>query len=244
LWPLTEIILDFKPFDYTFVSSKKHNIHMNKKFLGLSAFMAAVFFTFSFTTNPANDIESLAIGAAAPKTDLKMSDISGKAYSLSDLKKENGLLVIFSCNGCPFVVGAEGYGEGWEGRYPELQKLADEKKIGMVLVNSNEAKRDKGDNLEDMKARAKEHGFGSSKYVYDKNSELANAFGARTTPHVFLFDKNMKLIYKGAIDDNNESASKVTKTYLKDAMQSAAAGKAVSVSESKPVGCSIKRVTQ
>lgn len=217
---------------------------MNKKFFALTAFFAAVFLTFSFTTNPVNEIESLAIGAAAPKADYKMTDISGKAFSLNELKKENGLLVIFSCNTCPFVVGAEGYGEGWEGRYPELQKIADEKKIGMVLVNSNEAKREKGDNLEDMKTRAKEHGFFNSKYVYDKNSELANAFGARTTPHVFLFDKNMKLIYKGAIDDNNESASKVSKTYLKDAMTSAAAGKTVAVSESKPVGCSIKRVAQ
>jgi hypothetical protein len=233
-----------KPFLLTFVSISKLFNQMKKKLLALTALVALGLSIYSFTTTGNNDPESLAIGASAPKTDYKLTDISGKVFTLNDLKKDNGLLVIFSCNTCPFVVGAEGYGEGWEGRYPELQKLADEKKIGMVLVNSNEAKREKGDNLEDMKIRAKEHGFSSSRYVYDKGSELANAFGARTTPHVFLFDKNMKLVYKGAIDDNNESASKVSKTYLKDAMTSAAAGKAVKESETKPVGCSIKRVAQ
>lgn len=187
---------------------------------------------------------SLAIGAAAPKTDLKMKDISGTSYALKDLKKANGLLVVFSCNGCPFVVGAEGYGEGWEGRYPGLQQFCDANNVGMALVNSNEGKRDKGDNLEDMKKRANDHGFGGSKYLLDVNSELANAFGARTTPHVYLFDKNMKLVYKGAIDDNNESAAKVTKNWLKDAITSMVEGKAVDPAESKPVGCSIKRVTQ
>lgn len=189
------------------------------------------------------DTPSLAIGAKAPKTDYKMQDITGNAYSLNDLKKSNGLLVVFSCNGCPFVVGAEGYGEGWEGRYQELQKVCDASGVGMVLVNSNEAKRDKGDNLEDMKKRATENGFASTRYVLDVNSELANAFGARTTPHVFLFDKSMKLVYKGAIDDNNESASKVTQPWLKNAIAKMIEGKNPEPAESKPVGCSIKRVS-
>jgi hypothetical protein len=186
--------------------------------------------------------ETLAIGASAPKTDLKMKSISGRDLSLNDIKKENGLLVIFSCNGCPFVVGSEG-SEGWEGRYDELRKYAESNKIGMVLVNSNEAKRDKGDDLESMKSRAKEHGFAQCNYVLDVNSELANAFYARTTPHVYLFDKNLKLVYKGAIDDNVDDSKKVSAPYLRNAIGNLASGKSIDPAETKPVGCSIKRAS-
>lgn len=203
----------------------------------LLAFVAAVAF------KPVNgDPESLAIGASAPMTSVKMKSTVGKDLALADIKRGNGLLVVFSCNTCPFVVGAEGYGDGWEGRYPELQKFAFQNNVGMVLVNSNEGKRDKGDNLNDMKARSKEKGLDAIAYCLDENSALANAFGARTTPHVFLFDKDFKLVYKGSIDDNNESPSLVKDHYVKDAIANIASGKAVSVAETKPLGCSIKRV--
>lgn len=187
--------------------------------------------------------ESLALGTKAPETELKMSGIDGKAHTLKDLKKNNGLLVIFTCNTCPFVVGAEGYGDGWDGRYAGLKKKADELNIGLVLVNSNEGKRDKGDSLDDMKARAAKMGYSDAVYVMDKDSKLANAFGARTTPHVFMFDKDLKLAYKGSIDDSNESPSKVKEHWLEDAMKNVSAGKKVSPAETKPVGCSIKRVS-
>lgn len=186
------------------------------------------------------EIETIAIGAKAPKMDLKMKSTTGSDITLSAIKKDNGLLVIFSCNTCPFVVGSEG-SEGWESRYASIQKICDANKIGMVLVNSNEAKRSKGDNLEDMKARAREHGFESTNYVLDKNSVLADAFGARTTPHVFLFDKDNKLVYKGSIDDNVEKASAVSQPYLNNALNNLANGKAIEPAETRPMGCSIKR---
>ena len=115
--------------------------------------------------------------------------------------------------------------------------------MGMVLINSNEAKREKGDDLESMKSRAKENGFSKCNYLLDVNSELANAFFARTTPHVYLFDKNMKLVYKGSIDDNVDDSKKVTTPYLKNAIGNLAAGKAIDPAETKPVGCSIKRAS-
>lgn len=205
--------------------------------------MIALAAVYAFTSFQNDVPESLAIGAVAPKTDLKMAGIDGKEQSLADLKAENGLLVIFTCNTCPFVVGAEGYGEGWDGRYPTLLKEAAAQKVGFVLLNSNEAKREKGDNLEDMKVRAEKMGYGNAAYLLDKNSEVANAFGARTTPHVFLFDKDMKLVYKGAIDDSNESPAKVKENYLVDAMKHLSAGKKVTPNETKPVGCSIKRAS-
>lgn len=185
--------------------------------------------------------ETLSIGAAAPAADVKMTDISGSQYSLIDLKKTGGLLVVFSCNGCPFVVGSEG-SEGWEGRYDELCELAEANNIGMALINSNEAKRDKGDDLKSMKTRADEHGFAKCRYLLDVNSTVANAFFARTTPHVYLFDGNMKLVYKGSIDDNVDDSKKVKEPYLKNAIKNLAAGKKIKPEETKPVGCSIKRL--
>jgi hypothetical protein len=189
----------------------------------------------------AQTTETLSIGSTAPAADIKMADISGNSYSLNDLKKEKGLLVIFSCNGCPFVVGSEG-SEGWEGRYEELRSLAFSNGIGMALINSNEAKREKGDDLNSMKTRAKEHGFEKCSYLLDVNSMVANAFFARTTPHVYLFDSNLKLVYKGAIDDNVDDSKKVKEPYLKEAIKNLAAGKKIKPEETKPVGCSIKRI--
>lgn len=211
---------------------------MKKIFFPLFAIVGlTAFFAFS----PA-EIETIAIGAKAPKTDLKMKSTSGKDVTLAGIKKDKGLLVVFSCNTCPFVIGGED-SEGWEGRYAELQKTCDSQGVGMVLVNSNEAKRSKGDNLEDMISRAKAHGFSSSIYALDKNSELADAFGARTTPHVFLFDKDLKLVYKGAIDDNVDKAGAVSQPYLKNALKNLGAGTSIEPAETRPVGCGIKRVS-
>ena len=75
----------------------------------------------------------------------------------------------------------------------------------------------------------------------DEQSELANALGAKTTPHIFMFDEFSKLVYKGAIDDNYESAAEVKEFYLKDAIRFLVAGKEIEISKTKAIGCSIKR---
>lgn len=201
--------------------------------------MAAVFFVFGFVyENESNDI--LEIGAKAPSTDLKLTDISGEEKSLESLKLEKGLLVIFSCNDCPFVVG-KGDTEGWETRYADIMKMTVENAVGMVLVNSNEAKRPGIDSIEEMKKRAKEQGY-TCPYVLDKDSKLADAFGAKTTPHVFLFDSEMALVYKGAIDDSVDSHKEVKETYLQDALNAMVNGKIIKLNSTKNIGCSIKRV--
>jgi hypothetical protein len=79
--------------------------------------------------------------------------------------------------------------------------------------------------------------------VVDEESKIANAFGGQTTPHVFLFDSSMELVYKGAIDDNYKSGTDVKQAYAKEAVASLANGQKVAVAETKPVGCSIKRKT-
>ncbi|MBL6645553.1 MAG: thioredoxin family protein [Flavobacteriales bacterium] len=187
------------------------------------------------------ELNELNPGDKAPSADLKMTNIDGQDWSLVDLAGENGVLVMFSCNTCPFVVGREGKSEGWEGRYNDVATLARENGIGSVLVNSNEAKRKGDDSLEEMKLHALEAGY-IMPYVVDVNHKLADAFGARTTPHVYLFDKDFRLVYKGAIDDNVNAASEVEETYLKDAIQRMAEGKKVKPAVTKAIGCSIKRV--
>lgn len=189
---------------------------------------------------PAHDpLTDLAIGAPMPAADKVMKDVIGGDRSLSAINAENGLLVIFSCNTCPFVVGSEG-SAGWEGRYPELGNFCRTNKVGFALVNSNSNKRDAGDSFTDMQARYKTQNY-NMHYLLDEDNVVADAFAARTTPHVFLFNKDLKLVYKGAIDDNVDDAKAVTKHYLNDAITALVAGKAVEPATTKNLGCSIKR---
>lgn len=189
----------------------------------------------AWVRNPAGDVkDELAIGDKAPLTDVQMKDVSGKMISLEQAADENGLLVIFSCNTCPWVAR-------WEDRYPEVHKLAQERKIGMILLNPNEAYRNKGDSFEDMVNRAREKDY-SFYYALDRNHKLADAFGAMHTPHVYLFDKDMKLAYRGAIDDNARSAADVKEPWLKNAIKAMAGREAINPRTTKSLGCSIKRV--
>jgi len=181
-----------------------------------------------------NHISELPIGAEMPKADVKMKDISGKEVSLKDAKKANGLLVMFSCNTCPYVVKNQE-------RTNEICKYALDNKIGVVVINSNEAQRDGEDSYESMKKYAEAQGY-KWYYTVDKNSELADAFGANRTPENFLFNKDGKLIYHGAIDDNPSEAGKVNRKHLREAISEMVNGKDVSVKTSKSVGCTIKRV--
>ncbi|MBI1315790.1 redoxin domain-containing protein [bacterium] len=183
---------------------------------------------------PGTENKPLTLGAVAPLSDVPLKDISGNAYSLQDLKRENGLLVIFSCNTCPFVLG-------WEDQYPHLGELGERNKIGVVLVNSNEAKREGDDSFDAMVAHAREKNY-NTPYVVDQNSRLANRFGAITTPHVFLFDKDLKLVYKGSINDKYEQKDeKPQNYYLQNAIVSMMAGKPIQPAETRQMGCSIKR---
>lgn len=207
----------------------------------LSPLLLGVFALSALAFSTGDEPTSLAVGDKAPMTDYKMEDTAGRSHTLTSLAGENGMLVIFSCNTCPFVIGREGKSEGWEGRYNQIHALASRFKIGTVLVNSNEAKRGDVDSKEAMKKQIAEKSY-RMPYVIDANHQLADAFGARTTPHVYLFDKDMTLVYVGAIDDNVDNAKEVKEHYLKDAMEALSAGKAIEVSSTKPIGCSIKRV--
>jgi peroxiredoxin len=178
-------------------------------------------------------IESLPIGSSIPKADVVMKDVTGKNITLREARKENGLLVMFSCNTCPVVIVNQQ-------RTAAISKFATDQKIGVILLNSNEDYRDGADSPEAMKKYADNQQY-QWYYAIDKNSELADAFGAKRTPECFLFDKNGKLVYHGAIDDNPQDEASSKRQHLKEAITEMNAGKPVSVAETRSVGCSIKR---
>lgn len=192
----------------------------------------------SFVGNNKGNKE-LKVGKSAPMSDVKLQDVDNATKSLNELKLENGLLVVFSCNTCPFVVGNDHFA-GWEVQYNELNTLAIDKKVGMVLINSNEAKRANEDSFEAMKLHASEKGY-TMPYLVDTDSKMADAFGAKTTPHVYLFDKSMKLVYAGSIDNTWDTKRTIDEIYLKNALETLSKGEKIKEKETTPRGCSIKR---
>jgi hypothetical protein len=113
--------------------------------------------------------------------------------------------------------------------------------IGVILLNSNEAYRNDADSPEAMKKYAAGQEY-EWPYVIDKNNEVAEAFGAKRTPECFLFNKDLKLVYHGAINDNPSQPQNATREHLREAINEMTSGKSVSVKETRSVGCSIKKV--
>lgn len=187
------------------------------------------------TTVPttAQQMEELSIGSVGPMFDYEMMNTDGSLITLDDVKKENGTLLIFSCNTCPFV-------HAWEDRYLQIEQLAAAHNIGMVYVNPNEDIRDRGESLIDNQERAMMIGY-TAPYTIDKDHQLADAYGATRTPHVYLMDRDNVLVFRGAIDDNSRSADEVESTYLHDAILELAAGEAITTPTSRALGCTIKR---
>ena len=175
----------------------------------------------------------LPIGSDLPKGDLRMKDIRNEDVSMKDAKRKNGLLVMFSCNTCPYVIKNQE-------RTKAICKYALQNNIGVILLNSNEDQRTGDDSFGAMQQYAKDQNY-EWYYVVDKNNEIADAFGANRTPENFLFNKDSKLVYHGAIDDNPTDAYNIKRQHLKEAMNDLLAGKDVSVKESRSMGCVIKR---
>lgn len=196
--------------------------------------------TLLFAFSKGNSEKGLKIGDKAPMSDVRIKNAGVRDFSLDELKMKNGLIVVFSCNSCPFVVGMNDF-SGWEKDYASLNSKALSNEIGFVLVNSNEAKRGGDDSLEEMQKRAIAKGY-EMPYLLDENSKLANEFGAKTTPHVYFFDKDMKLIYMGSIDNTWDSKRENDEPYLKNAIDEHAKGSKISKTISEPKGCGIKRV--
>jgi peroxiredoxin len=174
----------------------------------------------------------LALGAAAPLATTKMKSADGKMVSIADAKGPKGTLVVFTCNNCPFA-------KAWEERIVDLGNSYSKKGVGVVLVNANDPSIADHDSFDLIQARAKERGM-QFPYAVDDGSSVARAFGASVTPEAFLFDKAGKLVYHGTIDDNHQQPDKVTKHYLKDALDAVLTNKAPPTAETKSMGCGIK----
>jgi peroxiredoxin len=171
----------------------------------------------------------LPLGKSAPDFDLP--GVDGKQYSLDSFKDSPVLVVVFSCNHCPYV-------KAYEDRMVSIQRDYASKGVRFVAINSNDEKSYPEDSFAQMVVRAKEKGF-NFPYLRDGSQEVATVYGAVCTPHVFAFDQNRTLRYRGRIDDSREPA-KVTSHDLRNALDDLVDGREVRVPDTRPFGCSIK----
>ncbi len=196
-------------------------------FISISITLLSILFSFKYAG------DTLSIGSDLPKADVRMKDIRDEEVSMKDAKRKNGLLVMFSCNTCPYVIKNQE-------RTRAICKYALQNNIGVILLNSNETQRKNDDSFEAMQQYAKAQKY-DWYYVVDNNSIIADAFGANRTPENFLFNKDLKLVYHGAIDDSPTDADNVKRQHLKEAMNEMVSGKDIAVKETRSMGCTIKR---
>ena len=174
--------------------------------------------------------KTLQIGSSIP--DFELISTNGKKYSLNSFKDKKALIIIFSCNHCPYV-------QAYENRIMTIQKDYDEKGITVLAINSNDAVQYPDDSFDEMKKRATEKKF-NFLYLRDEDQSVAKSFDAAHTPEIFLFNDNRKLVYSGKIDDNWQDEKKVKTKYLRDALDELLSGKEISVPETYSIGCTIK----
>jgi len=173
----------------------------------------------------------LEIGQKAP--DFTLPGVDGKTHTLADyLGTKQAVAIIFSCNHCPYV-------RAWEGRMMEIQRDYADKGVVLVAVNPNDAVKYPEDGFDQMKQRAQEQGF-NFLYLRDESQDVARAYGATHTPHVFLLDKGGVVRYRGAIDDNYDDPGAVQRHYLRDALDAVLAGQVPPVTTTDARGCTIK----
>jgi peroxiredoxin len=181
------------------------------------------------TTPTTLDSVGLPLGALA--VDFQLKGVDGKTQSLNSFSDKKALVVIFSCNHCPYV-------QAYEDRMVQIQKDYSAGGVTLVAINSNDETGYPEDSYPNMIKRAKERGFNFS-YLRDDTQEIAKKYGAICTPHVFAFDQQRRLQYKGRIDDNRNPESVKTKD-LRNALDAILAGHKPSVQETRPFGCSVK----
>jgi peroxiredoxin len=172
----------------------------------------------------------LELGEKAP--DFRgLAGADGKRYSLSSFEPSPTLAVVFSCNHCPYV-------KAYEDRMVAIQKDYAGKGVQLVAINSNDEQSYPDDSLANMVKRAREKGF-TFPYLRDEDQIVADLYGPVCTPHVFVFDRERMLRYRGRIDDSKDP-TKVTTSDLRNALDDLIAGNEVRVPDTKPFGCSIK----
>lgn len=160
--------------------------------------------------------------------------VDGKTHTLDSVKGAKATVIVFSCNHCPYVKLNE---DRLIAVFNDYKSLG----VGMAAINSNDAVKYPEDSFEEMKTRAREKGF-PFPYLRDESQDVARAYGATHTPHLFVFDAGLRLAYTGAIDDDSSYKVRkpVEKPYLRDALDALIAGKAPPLAETHAIGCTIK----
>ena len=207
---------------------------MKNKHLLVPAFFALLAIAaFTFVPNAPEATNGYSVGDTA--SDFKLKNIDGKMVSLADYDEAKGFIVTFTCNHCPFS-------KLYEDRIIALHKEYASKGYPVVAINPNDAQKQPEDSFDKMIERAKDKGF-PFKYLYDETQEIAKAFGASRTPHVFLLQKENKGLvvkYIGAIDDSPREPAEVSEKFVRSAIDQLLAGKEVKKTEAKAIGCTIK----
>lgn len=169
--------------------------------------------------------KGLDVGDKAP--DFKAIGVDGEEYTLEGAMKDaEAVVVCFTCNQCPVA-------QAYEDRFIAFNKDFEEQKIKFVAINVNP------ESMDDMKAKAEEKGF-NFPYAQDESGESAKAYGAQVTPHLFVVDKEGKVAYIGAFDDNAEEPEKVEEKYLEDAVKAVLKGEEPKKTKTRAVGCGIR----
>jgi thiol-disulfide isomerase/thioredoxin len=167
------------------------------------------------------------IGDAGPAWK-ELPGVDGKKHALADLEKYDAVVVVFTCNSCPYAVD-------YEERIMKIAKTYAAKNVALVAINVNKVAED---SLEKMKERAKAKKFNFA-YLYDDSQQIAKDYGATYTPEFFVLNKERKVAYMGGLDDNS-AVAKVKKTYLVDALDAVLAGKTPEVKETVAIGCRVR----
>ena len=173
---------------------------------------------------------TLEIGASAPDFDLP--GVDGRNYSLQDFADAKLLVIAFSCNHCPYVVGSEE-------RMTKFHREYAGRGVAFVAINSNESETHPTDGFEHMVERARERGF-EFPYLRDETQQVALAYGALRTPHFYVFDSRRTLRYTGRMDDNPRTPGAETTHELQDAVESLLLDTSPPVPVTNPIGCNVK----
>jgi len=164
--------------------------------------------------------------------DFSLPSTEGKEYSLSDFDKFRYLVIFFTCNHCPYVIGSDELTRATAEKYRS-------KGVGFAGINSNSENTYAEDSFPNMVKRMKQNNF-PWVYLYDKSQEVAKSYGALRTPHFYVFDNDRKLVYTGRGVDNPRDTSKMTVNNLDNVLDELTTGKKISVPITNPIGCNIK----
>ena len=173
---------------------------------------------------------TLQLGEKAP--DFKLPATDGKTYSLDDFKMARVLVVFFTCNHCPFVIGSDEVTRATALRFKD-------KGVAFIGINSNSENTHPEDGFDTMVKRMEDHKF-PWVYIRDKSQDVARAYGGLRTPHFFVFNYERKLVYTGRGVDNPRNTAEMTTNDLERALEEVVAGKPVSVPMTNPIGCNVK----